>query len=70
MAAPSELERYQALLEAYESGATNINYAGKAITYRNPLEMLKILRQMERRLGLTKNIPRRAVLVRRGREFY
>ena len=66
----SEEERYQALKEAYESGATNINYAGKSITYRNPDELLKVLRQMERRLGLSKARPRRAVMIRRGREFY
>ena len=69
-AASSEEERYQALKEAYESGATNINYAGKSITYRNPDELLKVLRQMERRLGLSKARPRRAVMIRRGREFY
>ena len=68
--ASNEEERYQALKEAYESGATNINYAGKSITYRNPDELLKVLRQMERRLGLSKARPRRAVMIRRGREFY
>ena len=68
--ASSEEERYRALKEAYESGATNINYAGKSITYRNPDELLKVLRQMERRLGFSKARPRRAVMIRRGREFY
>ena len=62
--------RYQALKEAYESGATNINYAGKSITYRNPLELLKVLRQMERRMGKSKAGPRRSVMIRKGREFY
>lgn len=66
---PTELERYEALKEAYESGINTVSYGGKTVTYRDSDSMLKVLRQMGRRLGLVKK-PRRAVLIRDGRTFY
>ena len=66
---PTELERYEALKEAYESGINTVSYGGKTITYRDADSMLKVIRQLGRRLGLIRK-PRRAVLIHDGRKFY
>lgn len=63
-------ERYDTIKEAYDSGALSVSYGGKSVTYRDTDSMMRIIRQLERQLGMRSARPRRAVLVRGPREYY
>ncbi len=55
-------EKYDALIDAITSGATQITYSGKSISFRSIDEMVATARMIQRMMGNKAGNPKRARL--------
>jgi|DEB0MinimDraft_12_1074336.scaffolds.fasta_scaffold215147_1 hypothetical protein len=60
------IEQYNALNAAYAEGVKTVQYSDKMVTYRSLDEMLRILNDMARDLGIGENAARPAAYAGRN----